>query len=252
MFDTHCHLTDERFTGEVDDVLARARQAGVTGVVTIASDLDDARSAAELARLHADVWYTVGVHPHAAAQAAPGWAEELRLLARDPRVVAIGESGLDFYYDTAPRAVQKAVFEQQLQLSSEVDLPIVVHAREASADTAAMIRAARGVRGVLHCFAGDRALLDTALDEGWYVGFGGMITFKNFDGRDLLAAVPSDRLLLETDSPYLAPVPFRGKRNEPAYVAIVTRAAAVLRAEDPALLERQTDENARRFYGIDG
>ncbi len=251
MFDSHCHLTDERFAGEVDDVLARARAAGVNGVVTIASGLDDAVAAAVIAGAQPDVWCTAGVHPHAAAQQQDGWMDRLRDLLDHPRCVAIGEAGLDYFYENSPRAVQRAVFERQLELAAEFGLPIVVHSRDAEADTIAMVRAAQGARGVLHCFDAGPALLDAALESGWYVSFAGLITFKRYERGDLVAAVPDEQLLVETDSPYLAPVPHRGKRNEPARVAQVVERAAAFRGQTPAAVGEQTERNARAFYSVD-
>ncbi len=250
MFDSHCHLTDERFAGEVEDVLARAHAAGVSGVVTIASDLEDARAGARLAATHAAVWCTAGVHPHAAGGLEPDWEARLRAMLAEPRCVAIGESGLDYFYDNAPRAEQRRVFERQLALAAELDLPIVVHSRQAEADTAAMLRQASGVRGVLHCFDAGPALLDAALGADWYVSFSGLVTFRRYQGGALVAAVPGERLLVETDSPYLAPVPHRGGRNEPAFVARVVDAVAAFRGEAAAAVGARTETNARTFYGM--
>lgn len=250
MFDSHCHLTDEKFAGEIDDMIARARAADVRGMVTIASDLDDAAAGAELAASYTDVWCTAGVHPHGAAAAPEDWEERLRQLAGGPRCVAIGEAGLDFFYDTAPRDVQRAIFERQLALAAELDLPIVVHSRDADEDTAAMVRAATGTRGVLHCFGGDDALLDAALEAGWSISFSGLITFKGYAGAALVARVPEASLLAETDSPYLAPVPHRGKRNEPAFIAAVCDTIAGFRNEPAQSVRAITEANARAFYRI--
>lgn len=252
MFDSHCHLTDERFAGEADAVLQRARDAGVNGVVTIASGLDDAVAAAAFAETHESVWCTAGVHPHAASEQEVGWTARLRELLQHPRCVAIGEAGLDYFYENSPRATQRSVFERQLELSADLDLPVVVHSREAEADTISMIRGAPEARGVLHCFDAGPALLEAALENGWYVSFAGLVTFKRYERGDLVAAVPDDRLLVETDSPYLAPVPHRGKRNEPAFVARVVERVASFRGADPAATGAMTERNARAFYGIGG
>jgi TatD DNase family protein len=251
MIDSHAHLTDERFTGEVESVLARAVEAGVEAVVTIGTDLEDSRAAVALSERFARLFATVGIHPHAAEGASPEALHALRQLAEHPRVVAIGETGLDFHYDFAPREAQLQSFHAQLELAAELDLPVVVHSRESDQELTAVLRErGAGVRGVLHCFAGGRDLLETALAVGWYVSFAGLITFKKFDAAELLRAVPADRLLVETDSPYLAPVPFRGKRNEPAHVAAVARRAAELRDESLADLVAGTDRNARAFYRL--
>ena len=176
----------------------------------------------------------------------------VRSLATNNReVVAIGETGLDFYYDTAPRDVQRKLFEQHLELAGELALPVIVHAREADGDIAAALRGMPpGTSGVLHCFTGGPLAFARAMSAGWYVSFSGIASFKNFGASDFLREVPADRLLIETDSPYLAPVPRRGKRNEPAFVAYVAAAIAVLLERDAEEVARQTTENACRFYGV--
>ena len=249
MFDSHCHLTDDRFAGDLDDVLARAWAAGLSGLVTIASNVPDARAALELARRDPRIRSSAGVHPHEARRATEADYQAILELCSAPEVVAIGETGLDFHYDSSPRATQRAVFERHLQLAADTGLPVVVHSRSADEETAATISSA-GAHGVLHCFAGGRALFDAAMDIGWLVSFAGLITFRNFGNADLLRATPADRLLIETDSPYLAPVPHRGHRNEPAFVVETCRTAASLRDEDPAATAAATTANALRFYGL--
>lgn len=252
LFDSHCHLTDERLRDDTDAVVERAREAGLTGLVTIASSLDDARAARDLAARHEDVWFTAGVHPHEAADVERAAIDELRELIAADAPVALGETGLDFHYDNAPRPAQRRCFDWQLELAAETGLPVVVHARDADADVAAAIRAAGAdVIGVLHCFAGGTALLDAALEEGWCVSFAGLVSFARWDGADLLRAVPDDRLLVETDSPYLAPVPHRGRTNEPAFVRHVVDAIARLRGADADATAELTEANARRFYRLE-
>lgn len=250
MFDSHCHLTDGRFADDLPAVLDRAWAAGLTGLVTIASNVEDARAALALARRDPRIHSTAGIHPHEAAHARPADYEAIGRLAADPDVVAIGETGLDFHYDNAPRDIQRAVFERQLEIAAATGLPVVVHSRSADQETAAMIGGA-AVRGVLHCFAGGPSLFETALAAGWFISFAGLVTFRNFDNEALLRATPVDRLLLETDSPYLAPVPHRGRRNEPAYVVETCGAAAAIRGEDPVETAAAVTANARRFYGLD-
>jgi TatD DNase family protein len=250
MVDTHCHLTDERFREDLSDTLARAWAAGLSGIVTVASDAADAEAALAIAALDPRIRCTAGVHPHNAAAAGADDMIRVRELLLEPDVVAIGETGLDFHYDNSPRAVQRRLFDEHLQVAGDTARPVVVHSRSADAETAAMIRASGGVRGVLHCFTGGAVLFDAAMEADWFISFAGLITFRNFDNRDLLRAVPADRLLLETDSPYLAPVPHRGRRNEPAYVVETCRTAAALRGEDEAGLAAQTTSNARAFYGL--
>jgi len=252
LFDSHCHLTSERLREEVDAVLARAWEAGVTRVVTIASDVEDAGHAHDLARARPGLWCTAGVHPHQAGEAASDAAERVRELAGHPEVVAVGETGLDYHYDHSPRAVQQHLFDQHLGLGAELDLPVVVHAREADDDVAAALRRAPdGVRGVLHCFTGGDRAFETAMAMDWYVSFSGIASFGSFGAVELLRAVPRDRLLVETDSPYLAPVPYRGTRNEPARVVDVARAVAEHRGMEPQELAALTTRNALRFYGLD-
>lgn len=251
MFDSHCHLTDARFADDLDDVLQRAWDAGLAGIVTIASDAADANRALDLARSDGRIRSTAGVHPHTADAATGEDLAVIREMIALPEVVAVGETGLDFHYDNSPRAVQRRLFEWHLRTAQESGRPVVVHSRSADDDMIAFIRASAGVTGVLHCFSGGAALLDAAVDAGWYVSFAGMVSFRNFDGADLLRAVPADRLLIETDSPYLAPIPHRGRRNEPAFVVETCRAVAAHLGEAPDAVAVRTTANARRFYGLD-
>ena len=253
LFDTHCHLTADAFAPDRPEVLARAREAGVVGMTCIASNPADARRALALAEAESDIWSTAGVHPHDAGNVADGWEAEVEALLLHPRVVAVGECGLDFHYDFAPRESQFRVFRAQVEMAACHDLPLVVHCREADAEMIDVLRSLPdGVRGVLHCFSGSLELLDTALERGWYAGFGGMVTFRSFDAEGVLSRVPLERLLVETDSPYLAPVPFRGKRNEPAHVATTAARVAEVLGTDADTLARRTTENAREFYRIGG
>ena len=252
-FDSHCHLTDAAFRDDREAVFRRAREAGVTRVVTIASTLDDARSALDFARAHDGVWSTAGIHPHAVAEAAPDDITGIEALARsDDTVVAIGETGLDYYYDNAPRADQRASFDRHLELGAELGRPVVVHARDADEDVAAALRGMpMGTSGVLHCFTGGVKAFEEAMAAGWYVSFSGIASFKSFEPVDLLRQVPDDRLLIETDSPYLAPVPKRGRRNEPANVVHVAEAVARHLDIGTEEVARRSTENARRFYGVE-
>ncbi len=252
-FDTHCHLTDAAFREDREAVLRRASEARVARVVTIASTVADAEAAAELARATPGVWSTAGVHPHQAGDAATDAVDRVRDLAESSpdEVVALGETGLDYHYDNAPRPVQRALFEAHLALGAELDLPVVVHAREADDDVSAALRSMpHGTVGVLHCFTGGARAFAEAVGAGWYVSFSGIASFKSFGAAGFLSEVPEDRLLIETDSPYLSPVPLRGRRNEPAHVPHVARAVATHlggTVEDVAAL---TWRNANRFYGL--
>ncbi len=253
LFDSHAHLTDESFAEELDATLARAAERGVGAVVSIASDLDDAQAAIELAQTASRlrIWATAGIHPHEADRWTPRAAARLEELAGAGPVVAIGETGLDFYYENAPRREQSEVFRAQLELAGRLGLPVVVHSREADEETAALIEEFGGrVVGVLHCFTGGAELLDAGLAAGWYVSFSGLVTFKNFRDEETVRAVPGDRLLVETDSPYLAPTPKRGRRNEPAFLEHTVRRLAEIRGEEPEAVAEMTYENACRFYGL--
>lgn len=252
-FDSHCHLTDTAFRDDREAVWRRARKAGVTRLVCIASTLVDARAAVALVADREGAWCTAGVHPHEAGAARPSDLEELRsLAAAEPRIVAVGETGLDYHYDNAPRDKQRAWFDAHLEMGADLGLPVVVHSREADDDVAAALRSMpKGVAGVLHCFTGGEGAFAEAMAAGWYVSFSGIASFKSFGPVDLLRAVPDDRLLVETDAPYLAPVPHRGRRNEPANVSHVAAAVAAHLDLSTEEVARRTTENARRFYGVD-
>lgn len=252
LFDSHCHLTDTRLLPEVDDVIDRARKNGVDRIVTVGADLDDWGTTLDIARRFGAVLAALGVHPHIADRATDEAMARLEEQARgESSCVAIGETGLDYYYDNAPRDAQREAFLRHLALAESVGLPVIVHTRSADEDTIAILReAGRNVRGVIHCFTGGRALMEAALDLGWYISLAGIVSFRNYEDQDLVRAIPADRLLIETDSPYLAPVPMRGKRNEPAFVRHVAEAVARIRGEDFEVVARRTTDNARAFYRI--
>ena len=252
LFESHCHLSDRRFDGDRAETIERARAAGVGGLVSIASSVADAERVAALTRTYPRVWGTAGVHPHQAGRAGLDDVRRVReLLELEPRLVAVGETGLDYHYDFCPRGRQRELFRAHARLAAETGRPLVVHSRSADDDTRAVIAEFGGAaRGVLHCFTGGMGLLEEALAAGWHISFTGLVTFKNFDGQEALRAVPADRLMIETDSPYLAPVPHRGRRNEPAYVARVRDGVAEVRGESPEEVERQTTRNAFRFFGL--
>ena len=250
LFDSHLHLTDERFEGEIDQVVKRAREAGVTRMVTVASDLPDALAARTLARQHG-IHSTTGIHPHAASTFSPSQMDAIRSLLDEPEVVAVGETGLDFHYDNSPREIQRESYEAHLDLASDTDKPVVVHARSADSDMVDVLRR-RGhtVFGVLHCFTGGDDLFAAGLAAGWYFSFGGMVTFKSFTGQEQLRRVPWNRLMLETDSPYLAPVPMRGRRNEAAYLRHICVAVAAVRGVTFEETAERTTRSALDFYGL--
>lgn len=249
--DSHTHLADSAFDADREVVVMAAVEAGARGLVCIGESPDAADRAARIVEAHAGlVWHTVGRHPHDASAFDPV-GDPARFREHVARgAVALGECGLDYFYDNAPRDVQRRVFDAHLALASELDLPVVVHTREAADDTAAMIRAATGVRGVLHCFTGPSDLADVALEAGWYVSFSGVVTFRKWRDDDLIRAIPPDRVLVESDAPYLAPVPFRGKRNEPAHVALTLARVADARGEDTDAMGRLVTENAVRLFRL--
>ncbi len=248
LVDAHCHLGDPAFDPDREAVLDRARDAGVTHVVVIGGTLAESDRAVALARTRPGLSATVGVHPHEARGWSVDAAARLRDLLALPEVVALGETGLDYHYDHSPRDDQRRAFEAQLGLAAEAGKPVVVHARDADDDMAAMLGAAGGAV-VLHSFSSGAKLFAAGMRIAAYFSFSGMITFKNWTMNDRLTACPPDRLLVETDAPYLAPVPHRGKRNEPAFVRHVAEALARARGESPETLERRTSDNARRLFG---
>jgi TatD DNase family protein len=251
--DSHAHLADPAFDDDRDAVVARAREAGAVGVVCIGESLAAAGRAAALAAAHPEfIWWTAGVHPHDAAEfdEARDRAAITDHVSRG--AVAVGECGLDYHYDHSPRLMQRRAFAAQLSLARELQRPVVVHTREAEDDTRTMIveAAGAGVRGVLHCYTGSASLAEAALGEGWYVSFSGIVTFKKWDSDDVIRLVPADRLLVESDSPYLAPVPHRGRRNEPAWVSLTVARVAAVRGVDPGTLGVETARNAARLFGL--
>lgn len=255
LFDTHCHLDARYFPEDAAEALRRARSAGVSRFACIGvGGLDAAEGAVALARSEPDVVAAVGVHPHDAAGADPAVVEAIARLARAPEVVAVGEIGLDYHYDHSPRQVQQEVFRRFIALARELGKPIVVHTRSAPADTLTILReeAARDVGGIIHCFSEDRPFAARALDLGFDLSFSGIVTFKNAHAvQDVAAWAPADRVLVETDSPYLAPQPLRGKRCEPAFIVHTARRLAELRGIAFEDLCRTTTANALRRFRLE-
>jgi TatD DNase family protein len=219
LVDSHCHLDFPDFAAERDAVIARARAAGVGTMLTIGTRLDQFPAVRAIAESYDDVWCSVGAHPHEATDHAATTAGELAALAAHPRVIGIGETGLDFHYDHSPREAQERVFRAHIAAARETGLPLIIHAREADDAIAAILREEHPPAAVLHCFSSGRALAEAAVELGYYISISGIVTFRNAeDLRAIVRDLPLDRLLVETDAPYLAPVPYRGKRNEPAFV----------------------------------
>lgn len=252
MIDSHCHLADEAFVEDGREVVDRARAAGLTQALCIlaAESRTEFERAGQLSTLWPSLRFGVGVHPHQAGPFAAGASEAAQLVrsgvAANPAVRAIGEIGLDYHYDFAPRPVQHDVFRAQIRVARELDLPVIIHTREAEDDTIRILREESGgaIRGVLHCFTGTQALAEQGLALGLHISFAGIVTFpKAAELRAIVPLVPSERLLCETDSPYLAPTPYRGKRNEPAWVVRVAEELARVRGVPTAQLQEQLYTN---------
>lgn len=248
-FDSHCHVYDPKIPDGRDAALAAARAAGVTAMVVVGCDRESSLAAIDAAANHADVWATVGVHPHEARHGV----DTITDLIDAPRVVAIGEAGLDYHYDHSPRDVQRSAFAAQIALANEHNLPLVIHTREAWDDTFDILDAeGTPTRCLFHCFTGGVAELNRCLERGASVSFSGIVSFPSaHDVRAAAVACPTDRMLIETDSPYLAPVPHRGRPNQPALVTAVGTAVADLRGVSPADIAHLTATNARAMFGLE-
>lgn len=251
--DSHCHLADPKMRDDADAIVARARDAGVSMIISVGAitSIETDRLAVEIAERHDGIFAAIGVHPHDAKDWNDRRLAQLRDLARAPKVVAIGETGLDFHYNQSPRDAQIASFRAQLELAAELDKPIVIHCRDAEDDVMALVAAvgmpARG--GVIHCFTGAAESARRLVAMGFYISFSGILTFKNAaQVREAATVVPSDRLLIETDAPYLAPEPYRGKRNEPAFMLRTLERLAALRSVAPEVLGAQIDANVKRLF----
>jgi TatD DNase family protein len=253
LIDSHCHLDPTNFNEGSEPVLTRARQGGVSGFVCIGvGGLSEARYACALAERSSDVVATVGVHPHDAVENDSDLETELCALAASDRVVAVGEIGLDYHYDHSPRATQQAVFRRYLQIARQLGKPVVIHTRSAAEDTLEILESenARDVGGVIHCFSEDLAFARRALDLGFMLSFSGIATFKRAEAvREVARWVSADSYLIETDSPYLAPVPKRGKKNEPAFLVHTAQCIAELRQKTFAEVAAETTQNALGLFG---
>jgi TatD DNase family protein len=249
LVDSHCHLDFAETAQDRAAIVARARAAGVATMLTIGTRLDEFPGVCGIAEADPDIWCSVGAHPHEAKDHETLAADQLAALAAHPKVVGIGETGLDFHYDLSPRAVQEQVFRTHIAASRMTGLPLVIHAREADSEIAGILREERPPPGVMHCFSSSRQLAEAALALGFYISISGIVTFKNAEElRAIVRDLPLDRLLVETDSPYLAPVPYRGKRNEPAFVAATAAAVAALKGVTSEALAAATTENFFRLF----
>ena len=252
LVDSHAHLMFPQFRKDLDNLLARARTAGVGQIVNVGTNLDTSRAAIALAEARDDVFASAGFHPSDSAKADEAALKKLPALLKHHRIVAVGETGLDFYRDYAPREVQERAFRAHIRLAREMDLPLIIHSRGAETRVLDVLEEESGseVGGVMHCFGGDVEGARRAVDLNFYLGFGGIVTFKNSGALKVALDVPAERLLLETDCPFLAPAPKRGKRNEPAYVRYVAEFLADAGWGDTGDVCRQTTQNAQALFGL--
>ena len=250
--DSHCHLNDEKFAADLDDVIARAVDAGVTRIINFGSTLDDSELVVKLAVGHDELYAGVGVHPEEVFDMTSADLDRLATMTRAPKVVAIGEIGLDYYWekDADRRRLQQKIFIEQLDLARQLDMPVCIHEREAHGDAMNILRnEGRGLRGVMHCYSGSLEMARELWRMGWLIGVDGPLTFKNAAKLpEIVRAAPLEMLLIETDAPYMAPTPYRGKRNEPSYVVKVAEKLSELRAEPLELIATTTTANAERLY----
>ena len=251
LFDTHAHLNDERFNEDRDELILALNKNGVGAYCEIGYDIESSKKAVSLAERYDFVYAACGVHPHDTQNLCEDDMLVLKELSEHPKFVALGEIGLDYYYDNSERDKQRAWFDCQLKLARDINKPVVIHTRDAMADTIDILKANKGASGIIHCYSGSRESAKILLDMGFFISFAGPLTFKNANtALEVAAYVPDDRLLIETDSPYLAPVPYRGKRNCPVYVAEVAKKLAEIRGVSREYIESLTFENAKRVYRI--
>lgn len=254
LFDTHAHLNADQFREDVEEVIERAKNVGVRYMVVVGFDEKTIKGAMKLAETYDFIYAAVGWHPVDAIDMKEEHLTWLEELSHHPKVVALGEMGLDYHWDKSPKEIQKEVFRKQIQLAKKVKLPIIIHNREASQDIVDILKEenAREVGGIMHCFSGSVEIARICMDMNFYISFGGPVTFKNAKKpKEVAKIVPLDRLLIETDCPYLAPHPYRGKRNEPAYVTLVAQQLAELKGISVEELEKITTENAKKLFRID-
>jgi hydrolase, tatD family len=252
LFDTHAHYDDESFDADRDAVLTALPEQGVGLILNPGCDVESSRKAVRYAAAYPHVYAAVGIHPENCGGCTAGDLDAIRALAQQPKTVAIGEIGLDYYWaENPPRDFQQQVLRQQLALARELALPVIIHDREAHADTLAIVREFPGVTGVFHCFSGSPEIARELLKMGWYLGFDGPVTYKNARRAPEVAAVtPLDRMLIETDSPYMTPVPYRGRRNDSGYVHLVAEKLAEWKGVTPEEMARVTTENGKRLFRI--
>lgn len=252
MIDTHCHFDFKQFDGEREELLQHAEQAGVSKIINIGTDIESSRRSIELVDNHDQFYAAVGIHPHDATSLDDTTIDKLTEMANHPKVKAIGEIGLDYYRDRSPRDVQKTALKRQLELAAELKLPVVIHTRDSFEDTMEIVseHAPYLPGGVFHCFSGSPSEAERVFEIGFIISVGGVVTFGKNSMADVATSVPLDKLIIETDAPYLTPVPFRGKRNQPAYVRFVCERVAELRGMSSAEVEQETDKTANKLFRL--
>lgn len=252
LIDSHAHLDDEKFDLDREYLIENLQKNGIELVVNVGADMESSRASVDLANLYDNIYAVVGVHPHAAKEMTDKSLEEIENLSKNKKVVAIGEIGLDYYYDNSPRDIQRTCFKEQIRLAKRLDMPIVVHTREADEDTLEILKEeSEGLRGIIHCFSSDRAQLEEYLNLGFFIAIGGPVTFKKTDElKEVAKVIPIEKLLVETDAPYLAPHPYRGKRNEPIFVKQTANLIAELKGMTIEDLTLQTNKNTKEIFNI--
>lgn len=253
LIDSHVHLDDERFDGDRDILIKSLKSNGIELVINIGADMKSSIDSIELAKRYDNIYAAIGVHPHSASEMTEKTLDELRDMAKEDKVIAIGEIGLDYYYDNSPRDIQRKWFREQLELAKELDLPVIIHSRDATKETYDIIKEAKDgtLRGVIHCFSGSVEVAMEYIKLGFYISIGGTVTFKNSRVvREVAEAVPLDKFLVETDCPYLTPEPYRGKRNEPMFVKYAAEKIAEIRGISFEELSKATNKNTKELFRI--
>ena len=250
-FDSHAHYDDGKFDSDRTNLLAALPEKGIIGVINSGSCMVSSRASIALAQTYPYIYAAIGVHPHEVSDMTDNDLDILKSLCEHKKIVAVGEIGLDFHYDHSPRDAQRLWFARQLALAKSLDKPVIIHSREAVAETISIIKDSGTCRGVLHCYSGHLPMAREYIEMGYYIGLGGVVTYKNAaKSREVAAKIPLERLLIETDAPYLSPVPFRGKRNDSAKLPFIAEAIAMLRGISPEAVAAATAENAIRLFGI--
>lgn len=250
IFDSHAHYDDDSFSADITEILSSLPEKGVSHVVNCGTDINSCRKLAEISDKYDYIYFAAGIHPHEAEDAGDGFIEELRAFTKNPKCVAIGEIGLDYHYDFSPRDIQKNVFEKQLILAKELDMPVIIHDREAHEDTLNLLKKYKP-KGIVHCFSGSVEMSNDIINLGMFIGLGGAVTFKNAKKPvDVAKYLPLERLVLETDCPYMTPVPFRGQRNDSSLISITASFVAELKGLSTQELLDKTNQNAKNIFGI--